>query len=172
MRRATPAHALRACVSSCALALALSACGGERPGGELTLERLPGGATPGGNAPILESFEPYRMPNGAVRVKGRVRLPDGALLQIAIKDPRGATSVAMAQVRVEGEWFDTPPLLGERGPLPRGDYRFEVLSHFTEAWQGPEVMRALRGGSELRGPGITRARNGSAAFFLVKQGAL
>ncbi len=100
----------------------------------------------------VETFEPYRMANGAVRVKGRVRLPDGALLQIAIREPGGGAAVAMAQVRVEGRHFDTPPLLGERGPLPRGHYRFEVLSHFTDAWQGAGVMRA-RPARSARGAG-------------------
>jgi hypothetical protein len=172
MRRATPARALRACVSSCALTLALSACGSEPPREELTLERLPGPSGTATSAPVVDAIEPYRMANGALRVKGRARLPDGALLQIAIKEPGGTTSVAMAQVRVEGHRFDTPPLLGERGPLPRGSYRVEVLAHFTENWQGAEVMRALRSGEPLQGPGITRARDGEAALFLVKEGAL
>ncbi len=172
MRRANPARPLGASLSACALALTLAACGSEPPREELTLERMPGTPGPAARAPVLETLEPYRMTNGAVRVKGRVRLPDGALLQIAVKEPGGTTSVAMAQVRVAGRAFDTPPLLGERGPLPRGSYRFEVLAHLTEEWQGAEVMRALAAGGPLEGPGITRARDGRAALYVVKEGAL
>jgi hypothetical protein len=74
----------------------------------------------------------------------------------------------MAQVYVQGARFDSPPLIGERGPLPRGEYRFEVLGHFDPSWQTTEVLRAMNGGSDLRGPGITRARDGSAALFLTR----
>ena len=152
--------------------LALSACGRDKPATELSFESLPDTTGLGQGAPLVLEFEPYRMTNGAVRVKGRVRLPDGTLLQIAIKQPGGAVSVAMAQVRVQGYTFDTPPLLGENGPLPKGDYRFELLSHFTPNWQGAEGGEALRAGPGLRGPGITRARDGAAALFLVKEGRL
>jgi hypothetical protein len=163
-----------------ALALALPAalsaggCGGksEKPARELSFEQLPDTTGLSRGAPILERFEPYRMANGAVRVTGRVRLPDGTKLQIAIKERGGRVAVAMAQVQVEGSQFDTPPLLGERGPLPRGDYRFEVLSHFNGDWQSPEVLRALHGGLALRGPGITRARDGAAALFLTREARL
>lgn len=159
-------------VALCVAALALGACGREEKASELTFESLPDttGLTEG--APVLERFEPYRMPNGAVRFTGRARLPDGTRLQIAIKQPQGTVSVAMAHVYVQGSQFDSPPLLGERGPLPKGHYRFEVLTHFNDEWQPPEVMRALDGGKRLRGPGITRARNGDAALFLASEGDL
>lgn len=152
--------------------LALVSCGRDKPTRELSFESLPDTAGLSEGAPIVQEFEPYRMANGAVRVKGRVRVPDGTLLQIAIKSPGGAESVAMAQVRVQGQWFDTPPLLGENGPLPKGEYRFELLSHFTPTWQGAEGEGALRAGPSLRGPGITRAHDGAAALFLVKEGRL
>ena len=112
------------------------------------------------------------MANGAVRIAGRVRLPDGTRLQIAIKQPKGVVAVAMAQVSVQGSQFDTPPLLGENGPLPRGSYRFEVLAHFDAESQSPDVLRALGGATALRGPGITRARDGAAAFFLTREARL
>jgi len=162
----------------------LAGCGGEKkaggqkgPGGEkaaqeLSFERLPDttGLTRG--APILESFEASRMSSGAVRVSGRIRLPDGTKLQVAIKQPGGRVSMAMAQVFVQGERFDTPPLLGENGPLPRGEYHLELLGHFNPDWQSADVLRAMGGGLALRGPGITRARDGRAALFLTREARL
>jgi hypothetical protein len=152
----------------------LAGCGGghDKPAQELSFEQLPDttGLTRG--APILESLEASRMTNGAVRVTGHVRLPDGTKLQISIKQPGGRVSVAMAQVFVEGERFDTPPLLGDNGPLPRGQYRLELLGHFDRDWQRADVLRAMGGGLDLRGPGITRARDGSAALFLTREARL
>jgi hypothetical protein len=112
------------------------------------------------------------MSNGAVRVTGRARLPDSTKLQIAIRLPGGTTSVAMAHVVVIDGQFDTPPLLGDTGPLPAGDYRFEVLAHFDSDWQPARVLRETGNGRGLRGPGITRARNGDAALFLTREGHL
>ena len=156
------------------LVAGLAGCGGghEKPAQELSFEQLPdtSGLTRG--APILESLEASRMTSGAVRVTGRVRLPDGTKLQIAIKQPGGRVSVAMAQVFVEGERFDTPPLLGDNGPLPRGEYHLELLGHFDRDWQRDDVLRAMGGGLGLRGPGITRARDGSAALFLTREARL
>ena len=176
MRRASPSRAPRARVLACLMLLVLGACSGDKQAStELafeSLESLPDTTGLSEGAPIVQEFEPYRMDNGAVRVKGRVRVPDGTLLQIAIKEPGGVVSVAMAHVRVRGQWFDTPPLLGESGPLPKGEYRFELLSHFTPEWQGEEGGGALRAGTALRGPGITRAKNGAAALYLVKEGRL
>jgi len=152
-----------------AAALALAGCSrGEKKPEALTFEKLPDTTGLSRGEPILGSFETSRMSNGAVRVSGHVRLPDGTRLQIAIKEPGGRVSVAMAQVYVQGARFDSPPLIGERGPLPRGEYRFEVLGHFDASWQTTEVLRAMNGGSDLRGPGITRARDGSAALFLTR----
>jgi hypothetical protein len=152
----------------------LAGCGGdrERPAQELSFERLPDTIGLSRGAAILESLEASRMSSGAVRVTGRIRLPDGTKLQIAIKEPGGRVSVAMAQVFVQGERFDTPPLIGERGPLPRGEYQLELLGHFDHDWQSDDVMRAMGGGMNLRGPGITRARDGSAALFLTREARL
>jgi hypothetical protein len=168
---------LRATLALAGLALALAGCGGgggggEKPAQELSFEKLPDTTGLARGAPIVESFAVSRMANGAVRVSGRVHLPDGTKLQVAIKEPGGRVSMAMAQVFVEGERFDTPPLLGDRGPLPRGEYHVEVLGHFDHDWQSPDVMRAMGGGMNLRGPGITRARDGSAALFLTREARL
>lgn len=156
-------------VALCVAALSLASCGREKPSSDLTFETLPDTLGLSEGAPVLERFEPYRMANGAVRVTGRARLPDGTKLQIAIKEPHGEVSVAMAHVYVQGSQFDSPPLLGDRGPLPKGRYRFEVLSHFNADWQPPDVMRKLHDGQDLRGPGVTRARNGAAALYLVRE---
>ena len=172
MRRANRSRAPWARVLPCLMLFALASCGRDKPAEELSFESLADTTGLSEGSPVVQEFEPYRMANGAVRVKGRVRVPDGTLLQVAIKQPGGGVSVAMAQVRVQGQWFDTPPLLGEHGPLPKGEYRFELLSHFTPAWQGAEGEGALRAGPSLRGPGITRARDGAAALFLVKEGRL
>ncbi len=171
-RRAPLPRARAACALPCLLVLALVACSREKAAPELSFETLPDTTGLSEGAPVVERFEPYRMSNGAVRVTGRARLPDGTKLQIAIKEPSGVVSVAMAQVFVQGSTFDTPPLIGERGPLPAGNYRFEVLTHFNSDWQSPAVLRALRGGQGLRGPGITRARDGAAALFLVQEARL
>lgn len=166
------AFAHRPAAMLCLVALSLASCGRDKPATDLTFESLPDTAGLTRGAPVLESFEPYRMENGAVRVKGHARLPDGTKLQIAIKQPNGQVAVAMAHVYVQGGQFDSPPLLGETGPLPAGRYRFEVLSQFHSDWQDAGVMRALKDGEALRGPGITRAGDGRVALFLASEGQL
>ena len=153
-------------------ALSLVGCSREKPQAPLTFEHLPDttGRSVGGE--LVNQFTPSRMANGAVRVRGEVRLPDSTKLQIAIRAPGGGVSLAMAQVWVLGGRFDTPPLLGDHGPLPKGNYRFDVLAHFNADWQPPRVLRATANGHALRGPGITRARNGDAALFLTREGHL
>jgi hypothetical protein len=174
MRRAN-ATAVRAvlCVC-CAYAFALSGCGREKatPEPPVTFEKLPDTTGLSAGPAILESVSPYRMSNGAVRVTGAARLPDSTMLQIAIRAPGGGVSLAMAQVVVVGGRFDTPPLLGDRGPLPVGKYRVEVLSHFNADWQPARVLHAIANGAQLRGPGITRARNGDAALLLSQEARL
>ena len=155
-----------------AIALSLAGCSREKPQQPLTFEHLPDTTGLSEGAAILKSFAPYRMANGAVRVSGEVRLPDSTKLQIAIRAPGGTVSLAMAQVVVVGGRFDTPPLLGDRGPLPVGDYRFEVLAHFDADWQPARVLREIATGDGLHGPGVTRARNGDAALFLAREARL
>ena len=169
-------RALSALALACALQAGVAGCGGggrgEHGDQPLTFEKLPDTTGLTSGAPIVESLEPSRMQNGAVRVTGRVHLPDGTKLQIAFKQPGGRASMAMAQVYVQGERFDTPPLLGEHGPLPRGSYEMELLGHFDHDWQSPDVLRAMGGGLSLRGPGITRARDGTAALLLTREARL
>ena len=67
------------------LAAGLAGCGGhDKPAQELSFEQLPDTTGLARGAPILESLEASRMTSGAVRVTGRVRLPDGTKLQVAI----------------------------------------------------------------------------------------
>jgi hypothetical protein len=74
-----------------AAALALAGCsGGEKKPEALTFEKLPDTTGLSRGEPILGSFEASRMNNGAVRVSGHVRLPDGTRLQIAIRNREGA----------------------------------------------------------------------------------
>lgn len=172
MRRAHPTAVRAALVVCAAGVLVLAGCSREKPQQELSFESLPDTVGLSVGAAILERFEPYRMSNGAVRVAGSARLPDSTKLHIAIRVPGGATSVAMTQVVVIGGQFDTPPMLGDSGPLPVGDYRFEVLAHFNSDWQPARVLRETADGHGLRGPGITRARNGDAALFVTREGHL
>lgn len=152
---------------------ALTGCSREKQAEPpLTFEKLPDTTGLSAGEAVLEQFEPYRMSNGAVRVRGRLRLPDSTQVQIAIKKPGGTVSVAMAHVWVIGRQFDTPPLLGDHGPLPRSDYRFELLVHFNADWQPASVLRETSSGQGLRGPGMTRARNGDAALFLTRESHL
>lgn len=169
MRRAN-ATAVRSLLPVFAICvLSLSGCSREKAQQPLTFEHLPDTSGLSQGAAILKSFALYRMSNGAVRVSGEARLPDSTKLQIAIRAAGGSVSLAMAQVVVLGGRFESPPLLGDLGPLPVGDYRFEVLAHFDADWQPARVLRELAGGDSLRGPGITRARNGDAALFLARE---
>jgi hypothetical protein len=160
----------RAQVLALTLVLALAAAGCGRDAGQdepLTFEELRDttGLTRG--RPLLRAFEPYRMPNGVLRVRGTADLPEGTRLQISVQ--RGDAVLYRVHVHVRNHRFDSPPIIGERGPLPEDDYRFEVLAHFNDAWQTPEVLRATDDGRALRGPGITRGTHGEAAFLLIEE---
>jgi hypothetical protein len=90
-------------------------------------------------------------------------------LQISLY-PHGTEDLAgRVQVVVQHHRFETPPVIGSTGPLPRGRYRVEYLALFNAAWQTPDVMRVTHDGKDLRGPGITRDRAGGAAFYLVEE---
>jgi hypothetical protein len=169
MRRAQSSVLRFARLACAASALALAGCSREKAQEPLTFERLPDTTGLSTGAAIVSRFEPSRMANGAVRVAGDVRLPDSTVLQIVIRARYGGASVAMAQVVVMGGRFDTPPLLGDHGPLDAGDYRCELLAHFDTDWQPARVLRETGNGLGLRGPGITRARNGAAALFLTRE---
>ena len=120
-------------------------------------------------APILTSFEPYRIPGRALRVRGTASLPDGTRLQVSIVRVATGETLLIAQVTVEDKAFETAPLMGPRGPLPVDLYRFDVLAHFNRVWQPEQVLRATHDGRSLRGPGITRGTGGQPAFFLREE---
>lgn len=113
---------------------------------------------------VVRTFEPYRMDNMALRARGRLRFPDGTRLQLSVYPAGQTTLLARIQFEVSGGQFDTPPILSPTGPLPHGHYHFELLTYFDRAWQPPEVLKETDNGRNLRGPGITRGRNGEAAF--------
>ena len=150
-------------------AMTLAGCGRSRQQTPLTFEHLADTSGVGTGPGILESLEPSRMANGAVRVRGEIHLPDSTRIQIAIRKPAGVVSVAMAQVIVLGGGFDTPPLLGDSGPLPRGRYRLEVSAHFNADWQSARVLRET---ATLHGTGMTRARNGDPTLVLSREASL
>ncbi len=166
------------CARTCALLLAcvslalLAGCGrgkGAQRQQDLTFEQLADTAGLSRGAPILESFDAYRMENGALRVRGRARLPDGTRLHVALRHRGERNSLAMVQVEVTGGAFDSPPIVGESGPLPKGRYVFDITTQFLPEWQPPEVLRATDNGRSIRGPGITRTRVGTAMFELTQE---
>lgn len=167
-----PTASLRKLGSACALLSLLAAAGcGRRDEAPpaLTFEQLPDTTGLSDGPPIVEGFEVMRMDNGAMRVEGSAELPDGTKLQVAIRPQGGGPSLAMAHTLVERRHFGTPPLLGAYGPLPKGRYQIEVLARFTPDWQSPQVMRATADGRSLRGPGVTRARDGAPSFRLSEE---
>jgi len=167
MRRARPQRFVL--LGACLAALA-AGCGGEREeASPLTFETLPDTAGLSRGAAIVDSLSVERMDGGALRVSGRVRLPEGTKLQVAVRPAGGGSSLAMTHAIVTDGRFETPPLAGDLGPLPPGRYRFEVLAHFTPDWQTAAVLRASGDGRALRGPGITRSKQGDAAFLLVEE---
>ncbi len=152
----------------------LAGCGrgGSQRATELSFEQLADttGITRG--APVLTAFEPYRMTNGAMRVRGTVEFPDRTRMEISIYRKRTAELVGRVQFVIQNRRFDSPPVLGRGGQLPADDYRFELLTHFNSAWQPPSVMSATGNGTRLHGPGIRRDRLGQAAFLLTREARL
>jgi len=120
-------------------------------------------------APILTSFEPYRITGQALRVRGTASLPDGTRLQVSIARVATGEKIIILQTTVKDGAFETAPLWGPSGPLPVDLYRFDVLAHFNSAWQPEQVLRATHDGRSLRGPGITRGTGGQPAFFLREE---
>jgi hypothetical protein len=150
-------------------ALAVAGCGRKHETRErvLTFEELEKqrdttGLSRGGA--IVRRFEPYRMENGAVRVRGELGLPDGTVLQIAVFRPGERWPFTKVQSEVVRGRFDTSPIIGANGPLPDGTYHFELTVFFESSLQPSSVMRKTGDGRELRGPGVTRDRNGIPAF--------
>ena len=109
------------------------------PGGELTfeqLDRLRDTTGLSAGAALLRHFEPYRLPNHVMRVRGEMNLPDGTVLQIAVFPPGSHAAVARVQFELRGHRFDTPPIMGSRGPLPQDRYHFEMITFFDSSSLG------------------------------------
>jgi len=159
-----------------ACALSLAGCGRREAAREdsapLTFEELVDTTGLSRGPEVVKTFEPYRMENHALRARGRLRFPDGTRVQLSIYPAGQTTLLARVQFEVVDGGFDTPPILGPRGPLPEGAYHFELLTYFDSAWQPPEVMEETGNGRRLRGPGITRGRNGEAAFVHTEEHSL
>lgn len=153
------------------LAAVVAGCGGRESRDEapLVFDDMSDTSQLSKGAPLLTRIEPYRMDNGALRIRGRIDFPDGTRLQITMVDQERHQQVGRWQMTVEDGRFDSPPILGANGPLPTSLYRLEYLAHFNEAWQPKSVLEATRNGRTLRGPGVTRSRQGPGAFFLVEE---
>ena len=163
----------RAVLATCFALAVLAGCGkgGDTRSrqGDLSFQRLADTTGLSAGEPVVRDFEAYRMDSGALRVRGRARLPDGTRVQVAVKRPGGRSALAMVQVALKDGAFDSPPMIGERGPLPKDRYVFEISAQFVPEWQPPEVLRATDDGRALRGPGITRTQMGGAMLWLVEE---
>ena len=171
-----PARRRAAALALLAALVPLAGCGGREartPREErLTFEELDRRRDTTGlsrGAGILGAFEPYRMENRALRVRGRLAFPEGTVFQVAVYRPGERWPLTRVQDQVRGGRFDTPPIVPRGGPLPEGPYRFELTVFFESSLQPPSVMRATAEGRRLRGPGMTRDRNGIPAFSHVEE---
>jgi hypothetical protein len=152
------------------LALAATGCGrGTHRSTELSFEQLSDTAGLSQGRPLLTTFEPYRMPGGAMRVRGQLDFPEGTRVELTVTRVGTGEDVARLQVAIEERHFETAPFMGERGPLPEDLYRFTLLAHFNSTWQPASVMNETGGGQRLRGPGITRSAMGQATFVLHEE---
>ena len=159
---------MRRLVLVAAFALGIGGCGGRerepREAPPLTFEEIHDTTGLSKGPEVVRTFEPYRMENGAMRARGRLAFPDGTRIQLTVFPVGGQQMLARVQFEVYDGGFDTPPILGPKGPLPEGNYHFELMTFFEQSWQPPDVMEKTGNGRDLRGPGITRGRNGEAAF--------
>jgi len=148
-----------------------SGCGGEKPAEQEPLgfefDAAPDSAAIARGRPLLTDFEPYRASNGALRVRGRFALPDGARLQISVRRAADDRELAREQVLLAGGGFDTPPLPSLGEALPEGDYRFELRTEFNRVWQPENVLAATRSGLALSGPGMGRGPLGEAIYRMT-----
>ena len=159
------------CLLFLALAALVAGCGNRssHESKPLVFEELDDTSSLSKGEPLLTKIEPYRMDNGALRIRGLVDFPDGTRIQITITDKDRRQQVGSWQMTVQDHRFDSPPILGPQGPLPARRYRLEYLAHFNEAWQPKSVLLATDNGRNLRGPGVTRSRQGLGAFFLAEE---
>lgn len=119
--------------------------------------------------PLLTRVEPYRMPNGVLRVRGAWDVPDGTRLQLTILDQKRGEMLGRWWMTVRDRQFESPPIIGPKGPLPVSLFRIEYRADFVQGWQPAEVLEATDHGRRLRGPGVTRDRQGGGVFYLVEE---
>lgn len=148
----------------------IAGCGSQPRENEstLTFERLdPKADTTGisrGDA-LLREFGVERDGAGAMRASGRMNLPDETVLEMYIYPAGGSAEVlGRTKFTLRDRRFESPPVFGPGGPLPEGNYHFQLLGRFDPEVQPAEVMAALGNGSQLRGPGIMRSRSGVVIF--------
>jgi len=151
------------------LLLVLGGCGREkaRTVPQLSFEMDTAGLVQGPD--ILTSFEPKRYENGLLQLRGGLRFPDHTRVQIALYPLTGGPPAQMVQLTVMNGRFESPPLLGQRGPMPVATYRVEFLAHFNSNWQPADVLDVTNQGHNLRGPGMTRGSMKEAAFQLTRE---
>ena len=135
----------------------------------LTFERLTDMTGLSNRAATVESFDAYRLPDSSLRVKARVRLPEGTRVQVAVKSGPGGAALAVVRAMIMRGEIVSPPMIAESGPLPVGRYQFEISAQFTAGWQSREILRVTHDGKSLRGPEIVRTPNGGTMFWLVQE---
>jgi hypothetical protein len=173
----SPRFASFAVVASLSAGLALAGCGGKKHdeapplGFEFDTTATDTTKLTQGRA-ILSAFQPYRASNGAIRVRGKLALPDGARLQVSLRRTDG-TEIGREQVLLQGGGFDTPPFLAPGGrAFPAGRYAFELSTQFNSVWQPENVLLRTRNGLDLTGPGMRRGNHGEAIFRITMEQSL
>jgi len=152
-------------------ALAIPGCG-EKPANDpeslgFQFDPAPDSAALARGEPLLREFEPYRASDGAMRVRGRFALPDGARLEISVRRDSDGAELAREQVLLISGAFDTPPMPSQGGTLPEDQYRFEIRTEFNRVWQPQNVIDATRSGLSLTGPGMGRGAHGEAIYRMT-----
>ena len=151
--------------------LAAVGCGSRRgsPASDqsLTFETLPDTGALSQGRPLLSEFEPYRASDGALRVRGRLDLPDSTQVQIEVRRASTGEHLDLVQVSVVQGAFDSPPIFASGHAPPPDVYSFEFVSQFNPTWQSRQVLDATRYGLDLRGPGMRRGLHGEAVFRIT-----
>jgi hypothetical protein len=102
-------------------------------------------------------------------VKGTTRLPEDTNLRVSVKRSGEKNVLAMTQVTVRDGEFESGPIIGETGPLPKGTYEFGVTAMFLPDAQPRQVLHETDDGRRLRGPGMRRTQVGTAMFWMSQE---
>jgi hypothetical protein len=105
-----------------ALSIALAGCGGKdsRQSSELSFEELRDTTGVSRGGPLLEGVETYRMANGVLRIRGRIDFPEGTRIEASVYRKDTNQMVARVKMSVLDRRFESPPMVGPRGPLREG----------------------------------------------------